>query len=66
MVEIPQSVDMKEIAHVLEQNRFIRMSDEANRISLNMGYTENWFAGQRPCYVADPDGYLIEISSFTR
>ena len=44
MVEIPQSVDMKEIARVLEQNGFIRMSDEANRISLNMGYTENGFA----------------------
>jgi catechol 2,3-dioxygenase-like lactoylglutathione lyase family enzyme len=66
MVEIPQSVDMKEIAHVLEQNRFIRMSDEANRIPLNMGYTENGFAGQRTYYVADPDGYLIEIGSFTR
>ncbi len=34
MVEIPQSVDMKEIARVLEQNGFIRMSSEAKRISL--------------------------------
>ena len=44
MVEIPQSVDMKEIARVLEQNGFIRMSSEAKRISLNKGYTENGFA----------------------
>ncbi len=44
MVEIPQGVDLKEIARVLEQNGFIRMSGEANRISLNMGYTENGFA----------------------
>ena len=44
MVEIPQGVDLKEIARVLEQNGFIRMSSEANRISLNMGYTENGFA----------------------
>lgn len=44
MVEIPQSVDMKEIARVLEQNGFIRMSTEAKRISLNKGYTKNGFA----------------------
>ncbi len=44
MVEIPESVDMKEIARILEQNGFIRMSGGANRISLNMGYTENGFA----------------------
>lgn len=44
MVEIPQSVDMKEIARVLEQNGFIAMSSEANRISLNRGYTKNGFA----------------------
>ena len=44
MVEIPQSVDMKEIARVLEQNGFIRMSSEAKRISLNKGYTEYGFA----------------------
>ena len=35
MVEIPQSIDMKEISRILEQNGFIRMSEEANRISLN-------------------------------
>ncbi len=44
MVEIPQSIDMKEISRILEQNGFIRMSEEANRISLNKGYTKNGFA----------------------
>ena len=44
MVEIPQSVDMKDMAQVLEQNGFTIMSSEANRISLNSGYTENGFA----------------------
>ena len=44
MVEIPQSADMKAMAQILEQNGFIIMSSEANRISLNQGYTENGFA----------------------
>ena len=44
MVEIPQSVDMKDTAQILEQNGFIIMSSGANRISLNKGYTENGFA----------------------
>ena len=44
MVEIPQSVNIKEIAHILEQNGFIKMSEKINRISLNKGYTENGFA----------------------
>ena len=44
MVEIPQSADMKDIAQILEENGFTVMSAEANRISLNKGYTENGFA----------------------
>ena len=44
MVEIPQSADMKNIAQILEQNGFIVMSAEENRISLNKGYTANGFA----------------------
>jgi GrpB-like predicted nucleotidyltransferase (UPF0157 family) len=44
MVEIPQSVDMKEMARILEQNGFIIMSSEAKRISLNKGYTKNGFS----------------------
>ena len=43
-VEIPQSADMKDIAQILEENGFTVMSAEANRISLNKGYTENGFA----------------------
>ena len=44
MVEIPQGVDMKETARTLEQNGFTVMSDGADRISLNKGYTKNGFA----------------------
>ena len=44
MVEIPQSADMKDMAQILEQNVFTIMSSEANRISLNKGYTPNGFA----------------------
>lgn len=35
---------MEEVAHILEQNGFIRMSDEKRRISLNKGYTKEGFA----------------------
>ena len=44
MVEIPEKADMEEIARILEQNGFIRMSAETNRISLNKGYTKEGFA----------------------
>ena len=44
MVEISQSADMKDIAQLLEQSGFTVMYAEANRISLNKGYTENGFA----------------------
>ena len=44
MVEISQNVDMEAVAHVLEQNGFIKMSDEKRRISLNRGYTKDGFA----------------------
>ncbi len=44
MVEISQSADMKNIAQILEQSSFTIMSSEANRISLNKGYTKNGFA----------------------
>jgi len=44
MIEIPESSDMKDVARILEQNGFIIMSVEENRISLNKGYTENGFA----------------------
>ena len=44
MVEISEKADMKEIARILEQNGFIRMSDEKRRITLNKGYTKEGFA----------------------
>ena len=44
MVEISEKADMEEIVHILEQNGFIKMSSEANRISLNKGYTKEGFA----------------------
>ncbi len=44
MVEIPENNSMKDVARILEQNGFTIMSAEANRISLNKGYTENGFA----------------------
>ena len=44
MVEISDKADMKEIARILEQNGFIKMSAETNRISLNKGYTKEGFA----------------------
>ena len=37
MIEIPESSDMKDTARRLEQNGFIIMSVEENRISLNTG-----------------------------
>ena len=44
LVEISEKVAMEEIARVLEQNGFIKMSDEKRRITLNKGYTKEGFA----------------------
>ena len=44
MVELSEKADMEEIAHILEQNGFIKISDEKRRISLNKGYTKKGFA----------------------
>ena len=44
MVEISEKADMEEVARILEQNGFIRMSGEKGRISLNKGYTKEGFA----------------------
>ncbi|MCR5742260.1 MAG: GrpB family protein, partial [Lachnospiraceae bacterium] len=44
MIEIPESIDMKDTARILEKNGFTAMSSGANRISLNKGYTDNGFA----------------------
>ena len=50
MVEISRKAGMEEIAHILEQNGFIRMSAETNRISLNKGYTKEGFA-DKVCHI---------------
>ena len=44
MVENSEKADMEEAARILEQNGFIRMSDEKRRITLNKGYTKEGFA----------------------
>ena len=44
MVEIPQGVDMKEMAQMLKQNGFIIMTSGEKRISLNKWYTKDGFA----------------------
>ena len=44
MVEIPDTVDIKDVARVIEQSGFIKMSTESKRISLNKGYTKEGFA----------------------
>lgn len=44
LVEIGTGEDIKEVANVIEQNGFTRMSEKKDRISFNRGYTENGFA----------------------
>ena len=44
IVEIAETADMEEVAHVMERNGFIAMSDDTNQISLNKGYTKEGFA----------------------
>ena len=44
LVEISEKADMDQAAHILEQNGFLRMSNEKSRISLNKGYTKDGFA----------------------
>lgn len=44
MLEIPNTVDIKDLARVMEQSGFIKMSIEEKRISLNKGYTKDGFA----------------------
>lgn len=44
LIEIPDGSDMENIAGILENNGFIRMSAETGRIALNRGYTKDGFA----------------------
>lgn len=44
LVEVSKDSDIEEAAEAMEKNGFIRMSAEADRISLNRGYTKEGFA----------------------
>ena len=44
MVEISRSADIDNVAEKIENNGFVRMSTEKDRISFNRGYTKNGFA----------------------
>lgn len=44
MVEISRCADIDNVANKIEENGFIRMSTEKDRISFNRGYTKNGFA----------------------
>lgn len=44
MVEISRSADIDNVAEKIENNGFVRMSMEKDRISFNRGYTKNGFA----------------------
>lgn len=44
LIEVADSVDLKDLSKVLEANGFIRMSTDSKRISLNVGYTKDGFA----------------------
>lgn len=44
LIEISEDSDILDTARVIEQNGFIRMSTEADRISFNCGYTKDGFA----------------------
>ncbi len=44
LIEASENSDIETIASIIEQNGFVRMSTEGDRISLNRGYTKNGFA----------------------
>lgn len=44
MVEISEKANMDEVAHILDKNGFVKMSDEDGRIVLNKGYSKDGFA----------------------
>lgn len=44
LIEISSDENMDNVSKTIEQNGFIRMSSNANRVSFNRGYTENGFA----------------------
>ncbi len=44
LIEVSKDSDIEDTARVIENNGFIRMSEAADRISFNRGYTANGFA----------------------
>ena len=44
LLEISKDLEIKNIAKVVEENGFIRMSEEERRMSFNRGYTKEGFA----------------------
>lgn len=44
LVEVSKNFDIQNVAKIMEKNGFLRMSTEADRISLNYGYTKDGFA----------------------
>lgn len=46
LVELANDQSLKEIATALERDGFIKMSEDGQRISLNLGYTEDGFADE--------------------
>ena len=44
LIEVSKDSDIQNTAKVIEENGFIRMSTEVNRISFNRGYTKEGFA----------------------
>lgn len=44
LIEVPKDSDIRKTAKALEENGFIRMSTEEDRISFNRGYTKEGFA----------------------
>ena len=44
LVEVSESLQLTDVATILQNNGWIKMSESAKRISFNKGYTENGFA----------------------
>lgn len=44
LIELPKSSPMESVKEIIVQNGYICMSEQTNRMSFNMGYTNNGFA----------------------
>lgn len=75
LLEVPRKCDLSAVKDMLTENGYICMSQNADRISFNKGYTENGFAEKvfhlHLRYVGDNDelyfrDYLIEYPDIAR